>query len=115
MAASAWRDGYVRFDLEPMIDALSASEDFERLKACFADLPVDPYNEDAGRYRRLARGLYSPWKAVFEWLPDHIGATGKAVTEFFQGDHNAEHPGRVRYFATIPRTSSTMRPCGRSS
>lgn len=103
VAVPLWSEGYARFDLNPMIEALGAGDDLEKLKACFRDLPIDPYNVDAGRYRRLARGLYFPWKAAFEWLPDEISASGQAVTVFFQGDHNREHQGKTRYFASIPQ------------
>lgn len=102
LTVSAWRDGYVRFDLNPMIEVLSAGQVFKKLKASFSDLPIDPYNTEAGRHRRLGRGLYCPWKSSFEWLPDEISETGKAVTAFFQGRHNCEHEGKTRYFASIP-------------
>lgn len=101
MAATKWPTGYVRFNLKPMIEILGEADALERLQRAYRDMPVDPYNRDAGRHRRLGRGLYFPWKSTFEWMPDEISETGEAVTAFYQGNHNPEHKGSIRYFASI--------------
>ncbi|MCX5205992.1 2OG-Fe dioxygenase family protein [Streptomyces sp. NBC_00237] len=97
--------GFARYNSADLLRELPDSDAdalFDRLRAAFASLPADPYAGDANRYRRYDRGVYVPWEGTFSWLPlGHDPVLGP-VTEYYQGDHNPEHPGERRRFAALP-------------
>jgi hypothetical protein len=97
--------GYARYDLADRLGVSESDERFTSLLAEFIDLPADPYEPEAGRYRRYGRGLYLPWSAEFQWMPDAAGnGTGNG---YYQGEHNPDYSHVVRDLPTL--TASTRK------
>lgn len=96
--------GFERYDCEDFLEGLGdrdADTLFGQLRDAFTELPPDPYAERAHRYRRYGRAVLVPWEQSLTWLPTHQDPVLGPVTEYYQGDHNPEHPGRRRRFPAL--------------
>jgi hypothetical protein len=86
--------GYARYDLARQFEVAESDDRFTGLLNEFDDLPADPYEPEAGRYRRYGRGLFLPWSGEFQWMPAAAGeGTGNG---YYQGKHNPDYANVVR-------------------
>lgn len=102
-----FENGYARYDLAKHFNVNVDNDDYQALKAEFDDLPEDPYAKGSGRYRRYARGLLLPWSREFSWLPVTESQARDGVNGYYQGDHNPEYVGVVRYLAALSESART--------
>jgi hypothetical protein len=98
-------EGFARYRCEDFLAEISKEESdslFEQIKQSFIDLPADPYAERANRYRRYGRAVVVPWERSLTWLPTILDLHLGSVTEYYQGNHNPDYPGKRRRFPAIP-------------
>ncbi|MFD1396291.1 2OG-Fe dioxygenase family protein [Kroppenstedtia eburnea] len=100
-AAALEETGYIRFDLSSELEHPGSMEQFRQLLQEFAELPLDPYNKKAHRYRRYSRGIILPWTKEFHWLPNYQTSDGEQLCEYFQGTYNAEYNEEYRAFSPL--------------
>ncbi len=100
--------GYIRFDLSSELDHPLSMEQFRQLAQEFEDMPLDPYNKKAHRYRRYSRGVILPWSNEFHWLPNYQTSDGKQLCEYYQGAYNAEHKEEYRAFSPLSETTKQI-------
>ena len=74
---------------------------FQCLLEAFPALPLDPYAEAAGRFRRYDHAVILPWEWQIKWIPAVEGPSGQYLAEYYQGSYNPEHPGERRAFPTL--------------
>lgn len=99
ISARLRRDGFVRYRLPA--PTASTTHDFQRLRAAFDDLPVDPYAPESNRYRRYSRLVYLPWRDDLSWIPDIPDPVFDTVAEYWQDSFNPEFAGIRRRFAAL--------------
>ncbi|MEU5427904.1 2OG-Fe dioxygenase family protein [Streptomyces olivoreticuli] len=101
--------GFARYHRQDVLSAIDGfrtdSPDtaslFDEIRRSFADLPADPYDEAANRFRQYGSAVLLPWERSLTWLPADPGpGTGRA-SEYYQGDHNPEYAGMRRHFGDI--------------
>lgn len=115
---SSWEKGYQKFELSQWSGGLDLGSSILELSKYYIQLPRDPYDTKNTRYRWYGRGLYLPWEATFEWLPEEVAADGKSYSAYYQAGHNPEHREEFRYFETIPpaaRTNEALVMCIRNA
>jgi hypothetical protein len=95
---------YAKYDLAAHFGVSEDNANYQALKEAFADLPVDPYARDAGRYRRFARGFFLPWSGEFNWFPAAKGQSSERLNGYYQGNYNPEYPEAVRYWSAVDET-----------
>lgn len=93
--------GYIRFNLSSKLNHPDSEGQFRQLAQEFMDMPLDPYNEKAHRYRRYSRGIILPWTNEFHWLPNYQTPEGESVCEYYQGSYNAEYKEEYRVFPPL--------------
>ncbi|GAA1982113.1 2OG-Fe dioxygenase family protein [Amycolatopsis minnesotensis] len=94
--------GYERYDLAAQLGVSALDEGFHTLALEFDNLPVDPYAESSGRFRRFGRGVLLPWSGEFDWMPETAAdASSDAVNRYQQGTHNPEYADQVRQLPSL--------------
>jgi hypothetical protein len=96
-----YRDGYLRFNLADELALPHLDNHYEKLKAAFADLPIDSYGVGLHRYRRYTAAILLPWERSLHWLPKSKGPDGELNLSYYQAAYNPEHPDTVRSFPAL--------------
>ncbi len=95
-------NGYTRFSISEQINENTSPEDIEQFLSVFTDMPLDPYDKTASRYRFYGRAVYFPWDSSLHWIPPTKDAHGQSICHYFQGPYNPEHVDELRHFSAIP-------------
>lgn len=94
-------EGYLRFHLNALVKESALPEQIDALLRAYDNLPVDPYDGLASRYRRYGRAVYFPWNSTFSWIPGLSRDNGGVEQAYCQGPYNPEHVGQTRFFPAI--------------
>ncbi len=96
--------GFARYSSDEVCSNLSMADVRalrEPLTRYYADLPLDPNDPQANRYRRYASGVLVPWTQALIWMPGSPDLEFGTAFDFYQGDHNPEYPGTHRRFPYV--------------